>query len=1227
MTDSCLQAFEKLGLSAEELAPFFSGPAFMPWQRMGNEAGWGGPLTPAYQAQAHELQIRILGRAIALGMTVVLPCFGGNVPAAMHKHYPTANLKPFPAWNGFPNESMLLDPTDPLFVTVGSAFVEAQKELYTAAGVWPEKAMWNCDVWMNDRHTWEPASSSPEYLSAAGEAMVKQLAPAGDAAVWLSQGGWMFHYPWWQSETTEANDGVKSGPSLVNWTRLHDTDTALGTRAICGVSVACGERSCVPPHIKAPPCDIAALEALCSRTPHCAGFNSDGWLKPCVAEACGARVKPFPGVDTYVASSVMPGPFPPPRPAPPPPPPAGAKGKRVYDYLSKVPANRTLILELSADKGPTVFDMTYSPPGGGPYKSDYWGKPWVWCLLHNYGQRPGMYGDFDMIATQPAAAFAQKGGTMHGIGITPEGIQQNPVVYEMMFETAWRGRFNVSIWLDAYATRRYATAGDHPPAQSPAANLAWKTLYADCYSGPGDSIPFSALSSPPSLTACTPAGHGCHADTATRPHGRGLARGWLQLQTAATVDLGVSVAATSQALVYDIVDVGRGSLSDFFNQVHVLLSSEFHNFAASKRPPASVRAMVALAQSLLYCLQRLDEFLGTSPDFLLGRWLAAARAAATSAAEADIFEFGARNQLMMWGPTPEVGPNPDYACKHWSGLVGRYYYQRWATFLNIVVNQTVIPGRPLPPTAGISAKLDALAQKFCHETDHASYPTNASGPARTLEMSGQLLDEYNDASGRALAGFTKHAGKDHPLAADLNAGYRLVSDLGRMAVLCNLHSRCVAFNSNGWLKSSAAMTTQNSTVDFYVRTQPAAALIPTEDDSTPQFELNLLTGYPDAKCLDGSPGAYYSYRQPNVDRWLIYVEGGAWCFTAGSCASRAKGQLGSSLTYLKSFPRDSGHGHNPVLLGGITSSNCTVNPTFCHHNVIFIKYCDGASFTGSTSAGGLHYRGLDILTALLADLKTKQGISDASEVLLTGGSAGGMSVFLHADRVRESLELRPDAKFGAVPLSGFFLDRENVYDEPVFHGQAMGMYTLANSSGGVPRNCVAERPDDPASCIFSEHAFNSIESPIFVVDSTLDAYQIPCIMGRNGTASTWANSSCGAARDYENCTKIWGDRPLDKYCSRTQMYTLIEYQGSFMRKISTKKAWTKLNNGAFLYQCFTHVAANYPSFNAFHIDGVSMQQAVTRWWESLGKVDRDAVVYTDGIWGLDGVSTNPTCTY
>jgi len=38
-------------------------------------------------------------------------------------------------------------------------------------------------------------------------------------------------------------------------------------------------------------------------------------------------------------------------------------------------------------------------------------------------------------------------------------------------------------------------------------------------------------------------------------------------------------------------------------------------------------------------------------------------------------------------------------------------------------------------------------------------------------------------------------------------------------------------------------------------------------------------------------------------------------------------------------------------------------------------------------------------------------------------------------------------------------------------------------------------------------------------------------------------------------------------CSRGQMYSLAEYQGSFMHEISTKRAFAKPNNGC--YHCFT----------------------------------------------------------
>lgn len=60
---------------------------------------------------------------------------------------------------------------------------------------------------------------------------------------------------------------------------------------------------------------------------------------------------------------------------------------------------------------------------------------------------------------------------------------------------------------------------------------------------------------------------------------------------------------------------------------------------------------------------------------MLGPWVAAARAAATSPAEADLLEFNARNQVTLWGPGAGGPSIVDYARKQWGGLVRSYYLQ------------------------------------------------------------------------------------------------------------------------------------------------------------------------------------------------------------------------------------------------------------------------------------------------------------------------------------------------------------------------------------------------------------------------------------------------------------------------------------------------------------------------------------------------------------------------
>lgn len=59
---------------------------------------------------------------------------------------------------------------------------------------------------------------------------------------------------------------------------------------------------------------------------------------------------------------------------------------------------------------------------------------------------------------------------MVGVGITPEGINQNYVMYEFALDRAWyQEPTNISKWLNEYTLNRYGIENDHIQA-------AWQIL-------------------------------------------------------------------------------------------------------------------------------------------------------------------------------------------------------------------------------------------------------------------------------------------------------------------------------------------------------------------------------------------------------------------------------------------------------------------------------------------------------------------------------------------------------------------------------------------------------------------------------------------------------------------------------------------------------------------------------------------------------------------------------
>jgi hypothetical protein len=83
-----------------------------------------------------------------------------------------------------------------------------------------------------------------------------------------------------------------------------------------------------------------------------------------------------------------------------------------------------------------------------------------------------------------------------------------------------------------------------------------------------------------------------------------------------------------------------------------------------------------------------------------------------------------------------------------------------------------------------------------------------------------------------------------------------------------------------------------------------------------------------AKCLDGTPPAFFSLIQ-DPQRWILFIEGGGWCFSLSDCAGRASGGGGSS----------NGYAGTSMDVGGLLSPDPSINPRFYNYSFVFIHYC------------------------------------------------------------------------------------------------------------------------------------------------------------------------------------------------------------------------------------------------------------------------------------------------
>ncbi len=173
--------YKEMGFSDTELNAFFSGPAYFAWLWMGNLDAWGGPLPQHWMTSHRDLQLRILERERALGMTPVLPAFTGHVPPGFQQHFPKAKLKRINWTNGFA-DTYILDSQDPLFSAIGKKFLEVQTRLFGT------NHLYSADTFNEN----EPPSDDPAFLTALTRRVYEGMHQVDTAATWVMQ-GWLFY--------------------------------------------------------------------------------------------------------------------------------------------------------------------------------------------------------------------------------------------------------------------------------------------------------------------------------------------------------------------------------------------------------------------------------------------------------------------------------------------------------------------------------------------------------------------------------------------------------------------------------------------------------------------------------------------------------------------------------------------------------------------------------------------------------------------------------------------------------------------------------------------------------------------------------------------------------------------------------------------------------------------------------------------------------------------------
>ncbi|WP_341216347.1 alpha-N-acetylglucosaminidase [uncultured Wocania sp.] len=335
--------------------------------------------------------------------------------------------------------------------------------------------------------------------------------------------------------------------------------------------------------------------------------------------------------------------------------------------LKGIPLGRALVVDLYAEALP----QWGGKPSEWARKESFMGHNWVWSEIPNFGGQTGMTAKLDRTNHDVIEALQHPlGKNMTGIGATPEGIGQDAILYDLLFDLGWETeKVNMDDWLKTYVKSRY---GNINPDIEEAYQILRNTVYSSKYkhaSGEDGSPPLeSVLCARPGWNINKVSAWG-YSNLDYDP--KELVKAWKLLYN------NKEAFSDSDNFRFDLVDVTRQVIANYGRELYGNMQNAFKSKDLSE--------FNTWSSNFLDLIKDQDSLMGSNKKFLLGTWLDMASKRATSDEERKEFDKNARMLITTW--TYEKHVVNDYAYREYAGLLKDYYLPRWQTYIASCKNE------------------------------------------------------------------------------------------------------------------------------------------------------------------------------------------------------------------------------------------------------------------------------------------------------------------------------------------------------------------------------------------------------------------------------------------------------------------------------------------------------------------------------------------------------------